>query len=572
MKKQNKRLQSFVQFGLFLGVIILINILANIRIGSQPLYTYLDLTEDKRYSLTEPTRELLRNLDEVVYVQVLLDGEFPAGFKRLQRSTQEMLDDFRSESGYIEYAFEDPSRGSVEEINERRKAYAQDGIVPTNLRVKENNETSVKLIYPYAIFYYKGRSMPVQLLENQVPGMQQEIVLNNSVALLEYKFANAIQKLQRAVKKPIAFTTGHGELDAGQTADLERSLRRFYETGRLHLDSTTHISQELAALIIAKPTQAFTEKDKFKIDQYIMRGGKVLWLIDKIDVSLDSLSNGLYLPREFDLQLDDLLFRYGVRIQPNLLLDMNSTVIPLAVGQIGNAPQFDYFEYPYHPVVMPASDHPVVKSVDGVNLTYVSSIDTTVRTKTEVQKTVLLSSSPRSRMQFLPIRMDFEFLRYDLDANLFDKGRQPVAVLLEGVFPSMYENRITQSMREALLDMGQELTSESVDNRMIVVSDGDIAKNKINRRTNEVSPLGLNEFDRQIYANKDFLLNAIEYLVDDTGLIQARGKEVKLRLMDTAKVDQERTFWQAFNLLTPLVFLLIFGLIFNYVRRRRFAK
>jgi ABC-2 type transport system permease protein len=572
MTNKKKHIQSFIQLGLFLGVIILVNILANIRIGTTPLYTYFDLTEDKRYSLTDPTRTLLRNLDDVVYVQVLLDGEFPAGFKRLQRATREMLDDFRGESGYIEYAFEDPSQGTIEEINQGRETLAKEGIIPTNLRVKENNETSVKLIYPYAIFYYKGRSMPVQLLENQVPGMPQEIVLNNSVGLLEYKFANAIQKLQRAVKPPIAFTTGHGELGPGQTADLERSLRQSYETGRLHLDSTTSISTDLAALIVAKPTQSFSEKDKFKIDQYIMKGGKVLWLIDKVAVSLDSLRSGLFLPREYDLNLDDLLFRYGIRIQPNLVLDMQATVIPLAVGNIGNAPQFDNFVYPYHPIVVPASDHPIVKSVDGVNLKYASSIDTTVRTKTEVKKTVLLSTSPRTRMQFLPVRMDFEFLKYELDANLFNKGRQPVAMALEGVFPSMYENRVTQTMRQTLEELGQELLTESLPNRMVVVADGDIVKNKIDPRNNQVSPLGLNEYDRQIYANKDFLLNSIEYLVDDIGLIEARGKEVKLRLLDMTKVEQERTQWQLLNLLVPLVFLLIFGVLFNWIRKRRFAR
>ncbi len=568
--QKNKKIQSFIQFGLFLGLIILINILANIRFGNQALYTFLDLTEDKRYSLTQATRNLLRELDDVVYVQVLLAGEFPAGFKRLQRATQEILDDFRGESGFIEYAFEDPSNGTVEEINARREAYAKEGILPTTLRVKDNNETTSKLIYPYAQIFYKGRSIPVQLLENQVPGMPQEIVLNNSVGLLEYKLANAIQKLKTPVRKPIAFSTGHGELDRSQTADLERSLRSFYETGRINLDSTTYISQDLAALIIAKPTLPFSEKDKFKIDQYIMNGGKVLWLIDKLAVNLDSLSRGLFLPKEFDLKLDDLLFRYGIRIQPNLVLDMNATVIPLAVGQIGNAPQFDNFVYPYHPIVVPSSDHPIVKSVDGVNLHYASSIDTSVRTKTEVQKISLLSTSANSRVQFLPVRMDFEFLRMGLDPNLYNKGRQAVAMALEGVFPSMYENRITQAMRQGLQDIGQSFVTESVPNRMVVVTDGDIAKSKINRRTNQVAPLGFNEYDGQIYSNKDFLLNTIEYLVDDTGLIEARGKEVKLRLLDTAKVDQEKTYWQALNLILPLLFLFLFGLIFNIVRKRRF--
>lgn len=570
--RQNKRLQSIFQFGLFLGIVIFINILANARLGNQPLYTYLDLTEDKRFTLTEPTRALLRDLDDVVYGRILLDGEFPAGFKRLQKATIEMLDDFRSESGYIEYTLENPSDGKPEEVNERYKKLTQEGVIPTNLRVKESGETVNKTIFPYVIFYYKGRSAAVSLLENQSPSASQEVVLNNSVSLLEYKFANAIQKLKKGVKQPIAFTTGHGELPPAQTADLERSLRRFYETGRFNLDSTPYISPDLQALIIAKPTEPFSEKDKFKLDQYVMNGGKLLWMIDKLAVSLDSLRREVYLPKQYDLNIDDLLFRYGIRIQPNLLLDLQCTRIPQVVGRQGNQPQFDYFPYPYHLIAVPGSDHPVVKSVDGVNLKYVSTIDTNIRTKTALEKTILLSSSGRSFMQYLPLRMNFEILQTGFDARQFDKGPQTVAMLVEGTFPSMYENRVTSSMRAALRQIGQELKTESPPNKMIVVADGDLARNQVNPRTQGIIPLGFNQFDGQRYANKDFLLNAIEYLVDDTGLIAARGKEIKLRLLDRTKVEEEKGYWQVINIALPLAFLLIFGWLFNFIRRYRYTR
>ncbi len=570
--RQNKRLQSIFQFGLFLGIVIFLNILANARLGNQPLYTYLDLTEDKRFTLTEPTRTLLRDLDDVVYGRILLDGEFPAGFKRLQKATIEMLDDFRSESGYIEYTLENPSEGKPEEVNERYKKLTQEGVIPTNLRVKESGETVNKTIFPYVIFYYKGRSAAVSLLENQSPSASQEVVLNNSVSLLEYKFANAIQKLKKGVKQPIAFTTGHGELPPAQTADLERSLRRFYETGRFNLDSTPYINPDLQALIIAKPTEPFSEKDKFKLDQYVMNGGKLLWMIDKLAVSLDSLRREVYLPKQYDLNIDDLLFRYGIRIQPNLLLDLQCTRIPQVVGRQGNQPQFDYFPYPYHLIAVPGSDHPIVKSVDGVNLKYVSTIDTNIRTKTALEKTILLSSAGRSFMQYLPLRMNFEILQTGFDARQFDKGPQTVAMLVEGTFPSMYENRVTSSMRAALSQIGQELKTESLPNKMIVVADGDLASNQVNPRTQEIIPLGFNQFDGQRYANKDFLLNAIEYLVDDTGLIAARGKEIKLRLLDRTKVEEEKGYWQVINIALPLAFLLIFGWLFNFVRRYRYTR
>lgn len=571
--KQNRKTQSLIQLALFVGIIIFINILANARIGGHPLYTYFDMTEEKRYTLTGPTRALLEELDDVVTVKVLLEGDFPAGFKRLQTATRDILDDFRSESGYIEYEFENPRSGSTEEINARAQELAKDGIVPVNLTVRSSGEKEQKLIYPYAIVYYKGRSMPVRLLENEVPGMPPDVILNNSIGLLEYKFANAIQKLRNPRKPPIVFTTGHGELHPLETADLEKDLRAFYETGRLHLDSVVVLSPEIAVLIIAKPTRSFSEKDKFKIDQYVMNGGKVLWLMDALRVDLDSLQRYReYVPVEYDLNIDDLLFRYGIRIQPNMVLDMQCTRIPLVVGQVGNAPQFEYERYPYHPVVTPASGHPIVKSLAPVNLFYPSSIDTDVRTKTEIIKTVLLQSSPRSRLQYPPVRMNFDFLRYDLDPDKFDKGSQPVAMLLEGVFPSMFENRVTEGMLAGLRQLDMPFKEVSLPTSMMVVSDGDVAANPVNWEKQSYDPLGWNPYEQYQFANKDFIINAIEYLVDQQGVIEARAKEVKLRMLDTARARSERTQWQLLNIAAPLVFLALFGAAYNWIRRRRYGK
>jgi ABC-2 type transport system permease protein len=314
------------------------------------------------------------------------------------------------------------------------------------------------------------------------------------------------------------------------------------------------------------------DKDKFKIDQYVMNGGKVLWLLDKVAVNLDSLrGRSAYYPNEYDLNLDDLLFRYGIRIQPNLVLDMQCSRIPLATGMVGNAPQFDYFPYPYHLIVAPRANHPVAKSLGVVNLLYASTIDTDVEVRTALEKTVLLESSPNSRLQYLPVKMDFEFLRYDMDPSKFNKPPQPLAMLLEGVFPSPYENRVTEGMLAGLRELGMEYKAVSEPTRMIVVSDGDIAKNRVNLAQQSFSPLGYNEFERYLFANKDFLLNAIEYLIDDAGVIEARGKEVRLRLLDTTRASQEKSFWQMLNIGLPLVFLGIFGLAYNGLRRRRFG-
>lgn len=572
---KNKKNQALTQFALLASILIFANILANARFGDFSLYHYLDLTEENRFTLTAATKRMLAKTDDIVYVNVLLEGSFPAGFKRLQTATRELLEDFRSETGYIEFNFEDPGLGSAEKINARREQLAKDGIIPVNLRVKSKDGTSEQLIYPYAIFHYKDRSIPVNLLENEVPGIPKEVILNSSISLLEYKFANAIQKLRNTVKPNVLFLTGHGELNELETADLEKTLRQFYEVGRIQLDSVVSIGKDAGVLVVAKPRTAFSEKDNFKIDQYVMNGGRVLWMLDPLRIDLDSLRNRKeYMPTEYPLNLDDLLFAYGARIQPNLVLDMQCTRIPLATGFVGNAPQFDYFRYPYHVVITPASVHPVVKNIGPINLFYPATIDTTVVPRIPVKRTVLLQSSPNSRYQFLPITMDFEFLRYDLDASKFDKGPQPVGLLMEGSFGSPYENRVSPEMASAMEDLGQPFRASSQPTRMMVISDGDLARNgiKIKDNTARPTPLGFNDFENYQFANKEFLSNAIEYLMDDNGIIEARGKEVKLRLLDTVKAEEEKGMWQFLNIALPLLFLGLFGWFYNWRRTKRFAK
>lgn len=576
-KKSSRRFQSLIQLGLFIGIILFINILANVRFGNTALYTTLDLTEEGRFTLTEGTRNLLQDLDEVVYVNILLEGDFPAGFKRLQRSTQEVLDDFRGESGLIEYAFEDPAQGTIQEINDRRKKLAEIGVIPVQVSIYDKQEASKKVIYPFAILYYKGRSISVNLLENETPGVPPEVTLNQSIALLEYKMANAIQKLQQDVNRPIImYTSGHGELGQPETADLDRTLNAFYNIGRLNLDSIVSISNEVNALIVAKPRASFTEKDKFKIDQYVMRGGKVLWMIDRMRADLDSLlGRREYLALEYsedNFNLEDLLFRYGVRMEPNLLLDMRNSKIELAVGKVGNSAQFEKFAYPYHPILVPKNDHPIVKSLGPVNVFYPSTIDTAVRTKTAVDKTVLLETSEYTRYQLTPVALDFNFLRYPLDPTKFNQKPQPVAVLMEGIFPSMYENRVSEEMLSGLEELGETFNTKSEPTRMIVVSDGDLAKDPIVPGRQEYFPLGYNRFENFTFANKDFIVNAIEYLLDDNGVIEARAKEVKLRLLDVVRAEKEQTYWQFFNIGLPLIFLGIFGAAYTFWRRRKYAQ
>ncbi len=565
---KSRRAQALLQLGLFGGVLVLANILAN------QVYTHIDLTEEKRYTLTKSTRELLRSLDDRIYVRVLLEGEFPAGFKRLRTATREMLDDFRSISSYIDYRFEDPNQGSRQEVNERRKALLEEGIAPVNLNVRGEAESKSQIIYPTAIFHYGKRKVIVNLLENQSPTLLPDEVINNSISLLEYKFANAIKKLRTPQRPIILFTRGHGELDEWQTKDWERSLRQFYDTDRITLDSVVHLpADKCALLIVAQPRSPFSERDKFIIDQYIMNGGKVLWLIDRLNASLDSLRHKkLFIPTDYPLNLEDMLFKYGVRIQPDLVLDMECTRIPLRVGVVGNAPQFRLFPWPYHLAVLPTGNHPVVKNLDRVEMRFCSSIDT-IRTKTAVKKTVLLRSSRYSRLQFSPVEIGFDLMGEELKPEYFNKGPQTVGVLLEGVFPSNYENRVSQQMAEGLKQIGATFQASSRPTQMIVISDGDIAANFVRDTVKkEWFPLGYNRFENATYANRDLLINATEYLIEPTGVIEARSREVKLRLLDTVRAKKEKPLWQALNIGAPLVFLALFGFLFQRRRRRRYGR
>jgi len=560
----NKRNQSLIRLGLIVGIAIFLNILGNV------FFTHLDLTEEKRFTLSKPTLDLLDKFEGEVYVNVLLAGEFNAGFKRLQRSVTEMLDDFRSQSGYISFNYTNPGEGSVDDINARRTELAKEGIQPTDLRIKTTQGTEEKFIYPYAKVSYKGRTEVVDLLDEDAVGGNPEEQLNTSISQLEYKFANAFHKLQAGAKDIVAFSYGHGELSEAERFDLVRNLRAYYEVGTFNLDSATVIPTDIKTLVIAKPKAPFSDRDLFLLDQYVMNGGSILWLIDPLNVELDSMyRQNSYIARDYPLNLNDMLFKYGARVNPDLVLDLQCTKIPLVIDAKGT---MDLFPWYYFPIIVPNTEHPIVRNLDGVNLYFPASIDT-IKTKTPVKKTILLTTSEHSKIQPNITRLNFEILRYGDDiAGSFTQKNLPVAVLLEGTFPSFFENRVTQEMQDGLKQIKQEFKSSSVPTRMIVVADGDVARNFINKKTGAPMPLGRNPVDRVTYSNKDFLLNAIEYLRDDSGIIAARGREVKLRLLDGKKAQDEATFWTLLNIGGPLALLGIFGFVYNWLRKRKYAR
>ncbi|MBI9037068.1 MAG: gliding motility-associated ABC transporter substrate-binding protein GldG [Bacteroidales bacterium] len=565
---------SLLLFGIL--IIILVNIISNF------VYTRFDLTSEKRYSLSDATKELLKNLDDIVYFQIYLDGEFPAGFKRLRNETREMLDEFRAYSDNIEYEFINPSESNNKnERNDVYKLLIERGLNPTDLQVKTKKGSSQQIIFPGAIVVYKSSELPLELLKTQI-GVPSEQVLNNSIQALEFNIASTIKKLSKTQKPKIAFIEGHGELNSKETFDISKSLSDYYTIERIKIDGQLNslserkmpdsskiiIKNKFDAIIIAKPDSVFSEKDKFIIDQFIMRGGKVLWVIDPVLASLDSLQNAeSMLAIDKNLNLEDILFKYGVRLNNDLIMDLNALPIPMRTGQIGNQPQIDFFPWYYFPIITPVIKHPIVSNLNAIKTEFISSIDT-INVK-GIEKTILLTTSPYSRILNTPTLIDLKILQEKADERLYKKQFVPIAVLLEGRFESVFNNRVPPSIKN---DSKIGFVNESIPTKMIVISDGDIIKNQFHIPQGYPLPLGYDQFTRETFGNKELILNAMNYLIDDSGLISIRSRELKLRLLDRTEIDKSKLFWQLLNTLGPIILILIFGILQSYFRRKKFTR
>jgi len=564
LKSDNRKVA--ISATLITGILILVYIVC------QFLYTTIDATEERRYTLTPATKNLVKSLNDRVYIKVLLDGKFPAGFKRLREATSDILRQFAQVNPEIEYDFENPNAGSVEEINDRRKDLGKKGIIPTQLRVNEGTVASTQYIYPYAIMHFGSRSIVVNLLQDDIPGADKELILNNSIALLEYKIADGIQKLKQFAPATIAFTTGQGELTDKQTGSIEKDLRTSHDVRRINLDSVIIIPDVVKVLIIAKPMEHFSEAQLFMLDQYLMYGGKVIFLIDPLLVSIDSINkNKYYIPPINDLGLDPLFFKFGARVNPNLVLDLQCTKIPMVVGMQGDKPQTELFPWYYHVLVSSTSNHPITKGLDRIQLEFPSSVDT-IQTATKIHKTMLLESSTNSRTQLTPVRISFDILKEEPDLALFNKSHLGLAVMLEGNFQSMFANRLSEKQLATLKQAGVEFKAEGDSAKIMIVTDGDIIKNLVNAATGDIAPLGYNKYENSTYTgNRDFLLNSVEYMLDDRGVLEARTKDIKLRLLNVAKSKEEALKWQMINILGPLGLILILGVVYQYIRKRKYG-
>ena len=557
---------------------ILIVILVNI-IGSYS-FTRFDLTSEKRYTLSESTKKLIKEVDDYVYFRIYLEGDFPAGFKRLRNETREMLDEMRAYNKFINYEFINPNASS--NPKDRQNIYRQlieKGLNPTDLQVKDKEGESRQIIFPGAIASYRGKETPVQLLTGQM-GARPEEILNLSVENLEYNLANTIRKLIVSYKPKVAFIYGHGELEEAFIYDISQSMAEYYTVERIKLDGqinalTEHktdsgrisIFNKYKAIIIAKPDSAFTEKDKFIIDQFLMRGGKILWFIDGVNAEMDSLQNkSSTLGLAHDINLEDMLFRYGVRINNDLVLDANCLPIMMVTGTIGNQPRFSFVPWIFSPLANPATKHPIVNNLNPIKTQFISSIDT-IAIK-GVNKTIMLSSGQYSRKIIAPIIIDLNIARQEPDLKLFNQPYIPLAVFLDGKFPSLYEHRIPANISDSP-EIG--FLAESKPTQMLVVSDGDVIRNQLERKNAYPLPLGYDQDTRQTFGNKEFILNTLNYMLDDSKLVTIRSREIKMRLLDPLKLQNERLRWQTLNIVSPVALVLLFGLIKYSLRKRRYA-
>lgn len=566
-KRKKQQRQAVVRLVVMVAILICVNMLA------ARFHFGFDLTKEKRFTLSNATRKLMREMKDVAVVEVYLEGsDFPAGFQRLREATREKLQALREQAGgNLIFRFVDPVAGMGQQ--EKLAIYEQltaKGMMPVNLQQKAEEGYSEKYVLPYALVRFNGHEFPVKLLENN-PSLSAFDNLNYSEALLEYKFASAINKMQHPVRTEIAYIMGHGESLGIHTIDLLTTLSGSYKIDTIDLTNSLQIPSYYSAVIINKPTRPIDDKDKFKIDQYIMRGGRVLWAIDMLRTPMDSLQlNRQFITMEYGLNLDDQLFKYGVRINTNLVEDMQQCLqLPVTVGESGGRPQFQLRPWIYFPFFIPSSSHPIVKNMDAIMGQFVNSIDTIANP--EIKKTILLESSKYSRTTSSPTRVSLSMLLYPPKADMFNKPNQPVAVLLEGKFISVFKNRLDPrflaTLRDSLkMEFKQEADSAT---RMIVISDGDMLDNDFTQRTGPME-MGYWQFTGDRFANKEFILNCLEYLTDNSGLIEARSKDMRLRLLDNARAKKEKIKWQAVNLGIPVALVLIFASGYMFFRKRRY--
>jgi ABC-2 type transport system permease protein len=537
------------------GLIIIALVVLNVV--NQSFYKRFDLTADQRYTLSKTTKTIISKIDQNLFITVYLEGNFPSEFKRLQNETRQYLEELAAENPKIKITFRNPDT--------QREALIKQGMMPSQLTVEEDGKLSEAIIFPWAAIHYGKKTALVSLLPTAIVA-SQEAQLQSAIENLEYGFSNAIYSISKKARKKIAVLSGNRELEDIYQYSFLSEVAKKYSLAKFTLDSvaanapqTLEDLLQLDLAIIAKPLEKFTDNEKFVLDQFITNGGKTLWMLDNVQAEQDSLgATGKMLAYPRDLNLTNLLFTYGIRINTALIKDLYSAQIPVATGQVGNQPQFKNLDWFYHPLVGGNPNHPITKNIAPVRLQFANQIDTL---KNNIKKTPLLVSSLLTQKVGTPKIIALQSIAEEVVESDYNGGNQLFAVLLEGAFNSAYKKRIKPF--ETSLFRGQ-----SKENKMIVISDGDVGRNQILK--DQPYDLAIDKWTNQQFGNKDFLLNSVEYLLDDSGLMSLRNKSLQIRMLDKQKTFKERTFWQFFNVVLPVLLLFGFGFSFRYWRKKKY--
>ena len=551
------------------SLLAIIAILLVINIISSSFFHRFDLTKDKRYTLSTTSLNIIEQVENPLYIKIYLQGDLPSEFKRLQSETQDLLEEFKARNKNVIFEFVDPLENKDESMENIKDLYRK-GLTPINITVEDKGKQSQSMVFPWAIAVYNNKEVNIPLLKNIMGASTTQKVIG-SVQHLEYSIADAINKISRDKQKKIAIIKGNGELQDVQMAKFLMQVRESYHIGPFTLDSVAqNPTGSLAALekydlaIIAKPTERFSDAEKQVLDQFIVHGGKTIWLVDQVAMEMDSLynSSGATLAYPRDLNLNDMFFKYGFRINPDLVKDERGSSIKLASGDQGSATQYQEFIWKFAPQVVPNSSHSIVKNLGGIKFDFANSIDTL---KNGIKKTVLLQSSLYSKKIGSPVEVNLNSVSEETTPNDYlNKGNIPLSVLLEGSFHSMFENRVLPFEQKGFLNTGKE-------SKMIVISDGDLIRNQLDKNLQPVE-LGYDQRSGNLYDNKDFMLNCVNYLLDDNGLINIRSKDLDLPLLDKKKVFQNYSFIQFITIGLPILILMVFGALFTFLRKRKYGK
>ena len=551
------------------SLLILIAILLILNVVSGYFFHRFDLTKDKRYTLSTTSLNIIKQVQNPLSVKIYLQGDLPAEFKRLQSETRNLFEEFQAYNKNIVFEFVDPLENEDQSMDNIKNLYLR-GLTPINITVDDKGKQSQEMVFPWAIAVYNNKEVNIALLKNIMGASTTEKVVG-SVQHLEYSIADAINKITKAKQKKIAIIKGNGELQDVQIAKFLMQVRESYHIGPFTLDSVVknptgslEALQKYDLAIIAKPTETFTDSEKQVLDQFIVNGGKTIWLIDQVNMEMDSLYNeyGSTLAFPRDLNLNDMFFKYGFRINPDLVKDEHGSPIKLATGEQGSATQYQEFNWKFAPQVYPISKHPIVKNLGGIKFDFANGIDTL---KNGIKKTVLLQSSQYSKRIGSPIEINLNIVEEETSPNHYlNTGNIPLSVLLEGSFRSMFENRVLPFELKSFQAKGKAT-------KMIVISDGDLIRNQLDKNFQPVE-LGYDQRSGNLYDNKDFMMNCVNYLLDDNGLINIRSKDLDLPLLDKEKVYESYTTTQILTIGLPILILGLFGVVFTFLRKKKYAK